>query len=191
MLRLSTPNEFLEVFDQGGDGQLNEDEQILVFTVIKEKMQILAEELCYVQEYQLYKDLMREVRLLESDVNLFQDELRTNIQENQLREYIEIGDEKLQEFYRDWERKFAEFEDESLIKIEELKYEHEEQMEMLNVKLDRAVEAVKIKPSAKLKEMQNNEKLVAVNERVEEAMNYRKELKILEIKEAQRIENLR
>ena len=97
----------------------------------------------------------------------------------------------MQEFYREWERKFANFEDESLVKIEELKFEHEEQMELLNVKLDRAVEAVKIKPSAKLKEMQNNEKLVAVNERVEEAMNYRKELKILEIKEAKRIENLR
>jgi hypothetical protein len=39
------------------------------------------------------------------------------------------------------------------MKIEELKFEHEEQMELLNVKLDRAVEAVKIKPSAKLKEM--------------------------------------
>ena len=39
------------------------------------------------------------------------------------------------------------------MKIEELKFEHEEQMEMLNQKLDRAVEAVKIKPSAKLKEM--------------------------------------
>lgn len=64
-------------------------------------------------------------------------------------------------------------------------------MDLLNVKLDRAVEAVKIKPSIKLKEMQNNEKLVAVNERVEEAMNYRKELKILEINEAQRIESLR
>lgn len=62
---------------------------------------------------------------------------------------------------------------------------------MLNVKLDRAVEAVKIKPSINLKDMQKNEKLVAVNERVEEAMNYRKELKILEIKEAQRIENER
>ena len=64
-------------------------------------------------------------------------------------------------------------------------------MEMLNVKLDRVVEAVKIKPSINLKDMQKNEKLVAVNERVEEAMNYRKELKILEIKEAQRIENER
>jgi hypothetical protein len=35
--------------------------------------------------------------------------------------------------------------------------------------------------------MQVNEKLVAVNERVEEAMNYRKELKVLEINEAIRI----
>lgn len=40
-----------------------------------------------------------------------------------------------------------------MIKIEDLKNEHEEQMEMLNTKLDRAVEAIKIKPSAKLKEM--------------------------------------
>lgn len=55
---------------------------------------------------------------------------------------------------------------------------------MLNNKLDRAVEVAKFKPSSKLKDMQNNEKLVAVNERVEEAMNYRKELKLLEIKEA-------
>jgi len=79
LLRLTAPNEFLDVFDMGGDGQLNEDEQILVFSVTKEKMQILAEELCYVQEYQLYKDLMREVRLLEADITHFQDELRTNI----------------------------------------------------------------------------------------------------------------
>lgn len=147
-------------------------------------MQILAEELCYVQEYQLYKDLMREVRLLEVDINVYQNELRRNIQEKQLKEYVEIGDEKLQEFYRDWEQKFVDFEDQSLIKIEELKYEHEQQMDLLNEKLDSAVEAVKIKPQAKLKEMQQNEKLVAVNERVEEAMNYRKELKSLEIKEA-------
>ena len=38
LLRLSTPNELLEVFDQGGDGILNEDEQILIFMIVKEKM---------------------------------------------------------------------------------------------------------------------------------------------------------
>ena len=64
-------------------------------------------------------------------------------------------------------------------------------MELLNQKLDRAVEAAKIKPNVKLKEMQNNEKLVAVNERIEEAMNYRKELKEFEVLEAERVEKLR
>ena len=63
--------EFIQVFDLGGDGQLNEDEQVLIFSTIKEKMQILAEELCYVHEYQLYKDLMREVRILEADINTY------------------------------------------------------------------------------------------------------------------------
>ena len=43
----------------------------------------------------------------------------------QLKEYIDIGDEKLQEFYRDWEREFNKFEDESMIKIEEMKFDHE------------------------------------------------------------------
>ena len=38
LLRLNTPAEFIEVFDQGGDGILNQDEQILIFTLIKEKM---------------------------------------------------------------------------------------------------------------------------------------------------------
>ena len=42
-------------------------------------------------------------------------------------------------------------------------------MEMLNQKLDSAVENLKIKPKAILKEMQLNERLVGVNERVEEA----------------------
>ena len=64
-------------------------------------------------------------------------------------------------------------------------------MESLNRKLDRAVEAAKIKPDAKLKIMQNNEKLVAVNERIDEAMNYRKELKAFEVKESDRVEALK
>lgn len=49
----------------------------------------------------------------------------------------------MKEFYDKWENVFADFEDESLAKIEELKQEHEQQMEMINQKLDRAVEAVK------------------------------------------------
>lgn len=108
-----------------------------------------------------------------------------------MKEYIDIGNDQLNDFYIAWQQKFESAEETSLEKIQELQLDHEEQMEKLNQKLDRAVEAAKIKPQAKLKMMQNNEKLVAVNERIEEAMNYRKELKDLEIKEAERVDALR
>ena len=38
LLRLTTPHEFLDVFDSGQDGVLNEDEQIMIFQCTKEKM---------------------------------------------------------------------------------------------------------------------------------------------------------
>ena len=64
-------------------------------------------------------------------------------------------------------------------------------MMQLNLKLDRPIEGANIKPDPRLREMQNNETLVAVNERIEEAMNYRKELKEFEVHEADRVESLR
>ena len=142
-------------------------------------------------EYQLYKDLMKEVRLLEQEIVTYQNELRTNIQRTQMREYVEIGEEHMQDFYKGWEERFKLDEEEALEKIQNLQIDHEQQMEALNRKLDRAVEAAKIKPDARLKIMQNNEKLVAVNERIDEAMNYRKELKAFEVKEAERVESLK
>lgn len=134
---------------------------------------------------------MKEIRLLEAEIVGYQNELRSNIQKTQMREYVEIGEEHMQDFYNQWENRFKTNEEEALERIQNLQIEHEQQMEALNRKLDRAVEAQKIKPDAKLKTMQNNEKLVAVNERIDEAMNYRKELKAFEVREAERVENLR
>lgn len=51
LLRLKNPIEFIDVFDEGLDGMLNEDEQILIFTVIKEKMSLFATECCKIHEY--------------------------------------------------------------------------------------------------------------------------------------------
>jgi predicted nucleic acid-binding Zn-ribbon protein len=41
----------IDLFDQDKDGFLNEDEQILIFSLIKEKMSLLAKELCNIHEY--------------------------------------------------------------------------------------------------------------------------------------------
>jgi hypothetical protein len=38
---------------------------------------------------------MREVRLLEAEIVTYQDDLRSNIQTRQLKDYVEIGEETL------------------------------------------------------------------------------------------------
>ena len=43
--QINSPSEFLTIFDADNDGFLNEDEQILVFSVLKEKMQHTANSL--------------------------------------------------------------------------------------------------------------------------------------------------
>ena len=43
---------------------------------------------------------MREVRLLEAEIVNYQEELRSNIQKTQMREYVQIGNEMLQDFYK-------------------------------------------------------------------------------------------
>ena len=79
LLKISSVKEFLLVFDEDQDGFLNEDEQILVFTIIAKRIQVIAEELCQLKKYELFKDLMKEVRAIETQINKYQNELRQNV----------------------------------------------------------------------------------------------------------------
>eukprot|EP00357_Protocruzia_adherens_P006894 CAMPEP_0115000420 /NCGR_PEP_ID=MMETSP0216-20121206/16749_1 /TAXON_ID=223996 /ORGANISM="Protocruzia adherens, Strain Boccale" /LENGTH=516 /DNA_ID=CAMNT_0002365519 /DNA_START=252 /DNA_END=1802 /DNA_ORIENTATION=- len=191
LFKVKNAREFIETFDIDEDGFLNEDEQILIFTVLKERMQFAAEALSGAQEYAYSKELYLAVRELEKEIVSFQDELRKKTHERELRQYHDIGQEKLKDFYEDWEREFEKFERERENRLAEIDNEQEEQRYLLDEKLMRAVESMKIKPKARLKELQDQEKLVAINERFEEAANLRKELNDLEINEALRVDKLR
>ena len=52
LLRITSVDEFITVFDDDLDGFLNEDEQIMVFTIIAHRIQIIAEELCSLKKYE-------------------------------------------------------------------------------------------------------------------------------------------
>ena len=134
---------------------------------------------------------MKEVRTIEQDIVEFQKELREYIYRKEKEEYAKIGEGKLQEFHTKWEKAFQDFDTESFNKLEQLKELHREQIELLNQKLDRAIMAVKVKPTIKLRELQFQEKLVAANERVDEAINYRKELKNFEVSELERVQKVK
>ena len=176
LLKIASADEFLLVFDEDTDGFINEDEQILVFSLIKERIQLIAEELCFLKKYELYKDLMREVRSIEVLINKFQNELRQNVHKKQLDDYVSIGVEMQNEFNDNWKGTFQNFKETSgedyktldgnLKKINDLIYQKEASK----------IQAMKMKPSHQIKLLKNQEKLVAINERVEEASNFRNEL---------------
>ena len=129
LLKITSVSEFISVFDDDQDGFLNEDEQIMVFTIIAKRIQIIAEELCYLKKYELYKDLMKEVRLIEAQINKYQNELRQNVHKKQLDNYINIGKEIQDEFNEKWDMKMMTFQKKSQNTIEEYKSELKNQID--------------------------------------------------------------
>ena len=109
LLMVSTVEDLLDLLDEDEDGYLNEDEQILLFSAVKERMQSLAHQLCGIHEYKLYKELMKAIRDLEKDIVNYQQILRSRTQTKELAVYHEIGQEKLQAFAEKWEQRLSEF----------------------------------------------------------------------------------
>lgn len=188
LLKITSSEDFFFIFDEDSDGFLNEDEQIMIFTIIKERIHIIAEELCAMQKYELYKDLMREIRTIEGLINTYQNELRQNLHNKQFDDYISIGYEMQNEFNDNWGARLAYFlkksqeEEKTLIadlnNINDLLYQREANK----------IHLMKLKPLHQIELLTNQEKLVAINERVEEAANFRNELTKLIKKDRVRLE---
>ena len=175
LLKINSVDDFLSVFDSDQDGFLNEDEQIMVFTIIAKRIQIIAEELCELKKYELFKDLMREVRAIENQINRYQNELRQNVHKKQLDDYMNIGKEMQNEFDENWDKKMDNFDDKAQKDISN--YEECLKKEIDNYYQNEAakINAMKLKQNYKIKLLHNQEKLVANNERIEEAINFRNE----------------
>ena len=187
LLKITSVSEFISVFDDDQDGFLNEDEQILVFTIIAKRIQIIAEELCHLKKYELYKDLMKEVRLIEAQINKYQNELRQNVHKKQLDNYINIGKEIQDEFNSNWDNKMDTFQKRAQNNIEEYKSELKSQIDNYYQTEANKIQNMKLKPNHQIKLLTNQEKLVANNERVEEAVNFRNELNKLQKKDTERL----
>ena len=188
LLKINSVKEFLLVFDDDQDGFLNEDEQILVFTIIAKRIQLIAEELCQNKKYELFKDLMKEVRNIEAQINRYQNELRQNVHKKQLDNYIEIGREMQTEFNDNWDQKMTAFHNRANKNIEEYQKELKEQLNTYYQNEAAKIHSLNLKPNHQIRLLSNQEKLVANNERVEEAVNFRNELVRLVKKDNERLE---
>lgn len=169
------------------DGFINEDEQVLLFGVFKTKMLHCSQKLLLIFDYRRFHELMICVRNLERDINNYQDTLRTHIYEGEIRKYREVGQEKLDEFLERYTQRFEEFQQQKLDRQEQLDLERREKREELERDITSDTHMVKFKPKKELKDYLTNERLVALEERIEEAVNFRKELDKISAKETIRL----
>lgn len=135
LLLVKTPEELITLVSDNGDGLLTEDEQILIFSIIKERMQIVADQLCNVLEYGMYKDMMKSIRQLETDILHYQNVFRSRTHQKELEAYHENGQNRLENYQNSWRDKFEKFKEECKHKINALKEVQRIQLENLEVEM--------------------------------------------------------
>ena len=122
---------------------------------------------------------MKEVRSTEMLINKFQNQLRQNVHKKEMEDYQSIGFEIQKEFNGNWENVFDNFKNQSSEDYKKLDISLKKINDLIYQKESNRIQNMRLKPSYKIKMLHNQEKLVAINERIEEAANFRNELKHL------------
>lgn len=157
---------------------------------MKAKMLKVSKELLVIYEYALFRSLMVCAKELEKQINKNQNQCRQKIFNAELDLYHSIGQDKLEDFFQGYDKKLMAFNSMKQKRQEDFILSKSMGKDTLTGKLSRVTEGLKFKPRKKLREYQTQERLVALEERVEEAQNFRKELKNLNVAEANRLTGL-
>jgi hypothetical protein len=108
LTRISSLKDFMKIFDQDHDGTLNPDEQISIFSFIKERIELVANNCLQIQHYLKFESLMQEVRKLEVNIVRWQDILRNRVHNTQLKQYRLEGEDRVDEFCTKYDGEFEE-----------------------------------------------------------------------------------
>ena len=139
------------------------------------------------KKYEIYRDLMKEVRGIEKLIVKFQNELRQQVHKKQLVDYKNIGVEIQLNFDDDWSNIFKSHEEKKSHHMELQRNALDQLNELVKQRELVKIGAIKLKQNNKIKLLSNQERLVAINERVEEAANFRNELNIIQRHDEERL----
>ena len=104
--KISSIKEFMRIFDQDKDGMLSPDEQIGIFSFIKERLELVANNCLHLQLYTKFEALMGQVRTLEGHIAFWQDQLRERVHRGQLKNYRMEGENRVDEFCEKFDKEF-------------------------------------------------------------------------------------
>ena len=186
LLLVKSADELIELLDEDEDGFLNQREQILIFYLIKHRMQNIADDLCRVFEYDLYDNLLKAIVKLEADIIEYHKTLSENMNTRELECLLRVKDEADNQFKDLWDEKFNKLKKEREICFCELKNRQIEERKNLMEKVLKD-NSIHLKPVSSLKTMKTYEKLIAIDGRVTESKKLKKELDLLERSEIVRL----
>ena len=129
---------------------------------MKQRVELVANNALSIHAYGSFKNLMKEVRLLEGMISKWQNDLRKDIHENQLEKYREIGEERIDEFCLKYDQLFNELMQTKIERKALFEQEALYELNSLSEKLGDPAEYIRIKPKSKVKYFQMQEKLVAL-----------------------------
>ena len=143
LLAIKSTEEILDLLDEEELGFLNEDEQILIFSVIKERMQRSAYDLCSIYEYGMYKEMMKNIRSLEENIIEYRAVLRSRTYGKEMEIYRQIGVEKVEAFEKQWKENFDHFEAACEEKLRKLVDGQQMELDNLVQGLDKDIDIVR------------------------------------------------
>ena len=143
LLQVKNSEELLDLLDEEELGIVSEDNQILLFSIIKERMQVCASELCKIYEYNLNKEMLKSIRILETDIIEYQSALRKRTNEKEIDMYKQIGVDKQESFENHWKGIFEKFEENCREKLEKLTQTHRRELELVDEEIYNDIGSIK------------------------------------------------
>ena len=185
LLKIKSSDELVLLIDEDEDGCFNEDEQILIFSIIKERMKQCADSLCENKEYKLYEHMVACIKKLEDDIVKYQKLLREQVNKNDLNCVFSFENSKIHEFEGVWKQKFEVLSNQKAIHLNQISKKHKNEIKEF-LTADEIKNCFRIKPELSLKLLKTREKLMAVDENFLEAAKLKEDVKKREKNEKMR-----
>lgn len=174
LLMVHSPAELLALVDEGDDGVLDEDDQLLIFTLVRERLRNTVNDLSESRQYALSQQLATKAKELERDIQLYQQQLRNRIYQAEYRVLKDRHSSRQRSLNSSWDQKVAEASKYSELRLKTLNLAHKQQLLHMERTFNYSLEQRRVKPRDALRQLQHEERLAAATEEFTQAQYLRR-----------------
>ena len=161
LLYVYSPEELMQLVDTDDDNALGEDDQLLIFTLIKERLRSTIREFNDSRQYALSKQLTCKADELDQDIQFFQQQLRDRIYQAECSAVEARHRSRQHSLNTSWDIRIAEATQQAEIQLKALSLAHKQQLLSLDRSFNYSQEQRKIKTREELRLLQHKERVAA------------------------------